>query len=135
MKKKLETASGLQGDWRKLVDKSGSQNKSKKSMLNASLEDPTLVPTQPWGPTMDSDDTYDHVTPASEVTHSRPSSRASTWSHGHSTSEGVDSVLDPWPPGAFDKDEVPSSFQATRTAKKMQAPFASTGTFTSNHLF
>ena len=115
------------------MDKSGSQSKSKKAMLDHSLTDPTLVPTQPWGPTtVDSDD--DHVTPASEVTHSRLSSHASTWSRACSTSKGMDSVLDKWPPGAFNKDEVQSSLQAARTAKKMQPSIASTGMFMSNCL-
>ena len=103
--------------------------------INTSLIDPTLTPTQPRRRpvALDASDD-DHVTPASEVSHSRPSSQASAWSHACSTSEGTDSVLDPWTPGAFDDDEVPSSLHAARTAKKTQSSHANSCTF-SNCLF
>ncbi|KAI9436942.1 hypothetical protein H4582DRAFT_2078010 [Lactarius indigo] len=121
-KRKGETAttSGLRKDWRKLLNDSGSSSKYKKSatMFNPSLKDPTLIPTQPWrAPTIvDADD--DCVTVASELSQSRPSSRTSAWSHMRSTSEGLDSARDLWPSGIFDDDEIPSSLQAARTAKK-----------------
>ena len=77
---------------------------------------------------MDADD--DHVTPASEVSLSRPSSRTSAWSHTPTTSEALDGVHDLWPPGEFDDDEVLSSgaVQAIRTAKK--SSIANHGEFT-----
>ena len=132
----------MRSDWRKLVDKSknksGLQSKSKRAMadINISLIDPTLTPTQPHRcPVAFDASDDDHVTLASEVSHSRPSSRASAWSRTRSTSEGTDSVLDPWTPGAFDNDEVPSSLHAARTAKKMGSSHANSCTFTSNCLF
>ena len=104
--------------------------------INASLIDPTLTPTQPHRRPVALDASDDDlITPASEVSHSRPSSRASAWSRARSTSEGTDSVLNPWTPGAFDDDEVPSSLHAARTAKKTQSSHANNCTFTSNYLF
>ena len=132
----------MRSDWQKLVDKSknksGPQSKSKRAMadINISMIDPTLTPTQPRRcPVAFDASNDDHVTLASEVSHSRPSSRASAWSRARSTSEGTDSVLDPWTPGAFDDDEVPSSLHAARTVKKMGSSHANSCTFTSNRLF
>ncbi|KAN0138100.1 hypothetical protein V8E53_003989 [Lactarius tabidus] len=88
------------------------------SNLNASLKDPTLVPTQlpPTRAIMDGED--DCVTPSSKVCLTRPSSQASAWSRTRSTSKGLDGVHDVWPPGAFDDDEDLSTLQAAQTAKK-----------------
>ncbi|KAI9428948.1 hypothetical protein H4582DRAFT_2090488 [Lactarius indigo] len=124
------TASGLRKDWQKLLNDSGSSSKYKKSttMFNPSLKDPTLIPTQPRrAPTIvDADD--DCVTVASELSQSRPSSRTSAWSRTRSTSEGLDSARDLWPSGIFDDDEIPSSLQAARTAKKAKhTPLHPTG--------
>ncbi|KAI9428784.1 hypothetical protein H4582DRAFT_2066461 [Lactarius indigo] len=124
------TASGLRKDWRKLLNDSGSSSKYKKSatMFNPSLKDPTLIPTQPRrAPTIvDADD--DCITVASELSQSRPSSRTSAWSRTRSTSEGLDSARDLWPSGIFDDDEIPSSLQAARTAKKAKhTPLHPTG--------
>jgi hypothetical protein len=115
------------------MDKSSlaSQSKSKKAMLDTSLNNPTLVLTQ-LPTTVNNTDGC--VTQASEVSLSRPSSQASAWSHTRSTSEGLDSVLDLWPPGAFDDNKIPTSLQAARTVKKMQSSLSSTGAFMRNYL-
>lgn len=93
-------------------------------MLNASLHDSTLTPTQlpPHWPTEYADD--DHVL-SSDVSLTGLSSRASTWSHTRSTSDGVQDL---WPLGAFDDDEDLSTLQAARTAKQTN------GAFTNRHI-
>ncbi|KAH9037034.1 hypothetical protein EDB84DRAFT_1675719 [Lactarius hengduanensis] len=118
-KRKGDTApaSGLRTDWRKLIDHSGSRSKYYK--MTASLKDPT---TQPRTPTiLDAND--DHVTVASELSQSRPSSRTSAL---QSTSDGLDGgVQDLWPSGTFDNDEDSRSLQAARAAKKAKVPASS----------
>ncbi|KAI9430960.1 hypothetical protein H4582DRAFT_2085724 [Lactarius indigo] len=124
------TASGLRKDWRKLLNDSGSSSKYKKSatMFNPSLKDPTLIPTQPRRAPTIVDADNDCITVASELSQSRPSSRTSAWSRTRSTSEGLDSARDLWPSGIFDDDEIPSSLQAARTAKKAKhTPLHPTG--------
>ncbi|KAH9010809.1 hypothetical protein EDB85DRAFT_1901640 [Lactarius pseudohatsudake] len=110
-------ASGLRTDWRKLINHSGSRSKYYKK--TASLKDPT---TQPRTPTiLDAND--DHVTVASELSQSRPSSWTSAL---QSTSNGLDGgVQDLWPSGTFNNNEDSRSLQAARAAKKAKVPASS----------
>ena len=126
---------GLQNDWCKLINHLSPHSKTcDMAVSNAvSLNDPTLIPTQPpptWAIT-DGDD--DCITPSSEVPLTRPSSQGSTWLHVPSTSEGLDSAhnVTVWPPGAFDDDEVTSTPQAVQTAKQKSG----TGAFTSTTIY
>ncbi|KAF8256462.1 hypothetical protein EI94DRAFT_1822919 [Lactarius quietus] len=112
-KQKTQTATGLQPDWRKLIDHSGSQT-SKQTMYNASLIDLTLFPTQIPRASMDPDDNSECVTSEVSLT-TRPSSRTSTCMQ--STSKGLAEVQDIWLAGTFDNNKVPSTLLAARSLK------------------